>query len=42
LTLDEGLVLEEVAFGRCFDSQDQKMAMEAFLDKKEAPLFQGK
>ena len=42
LTLDEGLVLEEVAFGRCFDSQDQKIAMEAFLDKKEAPPFQGK
>jgi len=35
-------VLEEVAFGRLFDTEDQKNAMRHFLDKEETPSFQGK
>ncbi len=42
LTPEEGDVLEEVAFGRLFDTEDQKNAMRHFLDKEEAPPFQGK
>ncbi|HZK41798.1 MAG TPA: enoyl-CoA hydratase-related protein, partial [Clostridia bacterium] len=41
LTLTEGLTLEEVAFGRCFETQDQKKAMEAFVNKGEMPIFVG-
>lgn len=42
LTLAEGLTLEEVAFGRCFETEDQKQAMEAFLAKGAMPPFKGK
>ena len=42
MTPEEGDVLEEVAFGRLFDTEDQKNAMRHFLDKEEAPPFQGK
>ena len=42
LTLTEGLTLEEVSFGRCFDTQDQKKAMHAFLKKEATPVFEGK
>ncbi len=41
LTLTEGLTLEEVAFGRCFETEDQKKAMRAFLKKESIPEFQG-
>lgn len=41
LTLEEGLELEKVCFGRCFETKDQKRAMRAFLDKEELPAFEG-
>ena len=42
LTLREGLTLEEVAFGRCFETEDQKKAMKAFVEKKPMEGFTGK
>ncbi|NLA71360.1 MAG: enoyl-CoA hydratase, partial [Clostridiaceae bacterium] len=41
LTLEEGLACEEVCFGRCFQTKDQKNAMGAFLNKKPIPPFKG-
>ena len=41
LTLMEGLSLEQVCFGRCFETEDQKNAMVAFLKKEPIPEFQG-
>lgn len=37
--LDSGLSIEAEAFGRCFDSEDQKMAMAAFLAKQKPGPF---
>ncbi len=42
LTPEEGEVLEEVAFGRLFDTGDQKMAMQSFLNKEDVSPFLGK
>lgn len=41
LTLMEGLTLEEVSFGRCFETLDQKKAMRAFLSREQPPEFGG-
>ncbi|NLB27935.1 MAG: hypothetical protein GX819_03195 [Clostridiaceae bacterium] len=41
LTLMEGLALEESCFGRCFDTEDQKNAMSAFLKKEKIGGFKG-
>ncbi len=42
LTLTEGLTLEEVAFGRCFETEDQKKAMKAFINKEVVEDFEGR
>lgn len=42
LTLEEGLACEEVCFGRCFQTKDQKNAMGAFLNKEPLPPFEGR
>jgi enoyl-CoA hydratase len=41
LTLAEGLTLEEVCFGRCFETKDQKRAMTSFLNKEPIEEFEG-
>ena len=41
LDLDSGLALEQSLFSLCFDTQDQKEGMKAFLEKKK-PEFKGK
>jgi len=41
LPLDESLLLEQSLFALCFDSQDQKEGMAAFLERRK-PKFTGK
>ncbi len=41
LDLDSGLALEQSLFSLCFDTQDQKEGMKAFLEKRK-PEFKGK
>ena len=41
LDLDSGLALEQSLFGLCFDTEDQKEGMKAFLEKRK-PEFKGK
>jgi len=41
LTLAEGLILEQVCFGYCFETEDQKNAMSAFLKKEKVGGFKG-
>lgn len=40
--LDSALALESRLFARCFETQDQKNAMQAFADKGKADPFTGK
>ena len=40
--LPEDLDLEAASFGGCFATEDQKMAMEAFVTKTEKAPFTGK
>lgn len=40
LTLDKGLDYESECFGECFDSEDQKNAMKAFVEKQPFNDFQ--
>ncbi|MEW6069847.1 MAG: enoyl-CoA hydratase-related protein [Candidatus Thermoplasmatota archaeon] len=41
LGLEKGLELERLQFSKCFETQDSKEGLEAFLQKR-APKFQGK
>jgi len=41
LDLDKALLLERSLFAQCFDTEDQKEGMSAFIDKRE-PDFKGK
>lgn len=41
-SLEDGLGCESVAFGACFDSEDQKRAMKAFLNKEAFNDFQNR
>ena len=41
LDLDSGLLIEQTLFSLCFDTQDQKEGMKAFLEKRK-PEFKGK
>lgn len=40
--LEKGVRVESRLFAECFDTQDQKDAMEAFLEKRQGSGFQGK
>ena len=40
--IDEGVAIEEKLFGSCFESEDQRNGMAAFLNKEKAPAFQNK
>ncbi len=42
VTLSDGLAIETEQFSRCFDTDDQKNAMRAFVNKEKAPPFQGR
>ena len=42
LPMDEAIVLEEKLFGSCFDSEDQKEGMKAFLEKRKGVEFQNR
>lgn len=40
--MDKAIVVEEKAFGSCFETEDQKAGMEAFLNKSKVEGFQNK
>ena len=42
VTIDEAIVIEEKLFGSCFETEDQRNGMAAFLNKEKAPAFQNK
>ena len=42
LAMDEAVVVEEKAFGSCFESQDQQEGMDAFLEKRKHEPFTNK
>mgnify|MGYP001175059377 CR=1 FL=1 len=42
LTLEEALELESNWFSKCFNTQDQKNAMDAFVNKRKIDGFAGK
>lgn len=42
VSLGDGLEIEVEQFSRCFESDDQRNAMRAFVNKEQAPPFQGK
>ena len=42
VSIDEGVAIEEKLFGSCFESEDQRNGMAAFLNKEKAPAFQNK
>jgi len=41
LDLEKGLLIEQTLFAQCFDTEDQKEGMAAFIDKRD-PEFKGK
>lgn len=40
--MDEAIVIEEKLFGSCFETEDQKEGMKAFLEKRKVEGFQNK
>ena len=40
--MDQAIVIEEKAFGSCFETEDQKAGMEAFLNKTKVDGFKNK
>ena len=40
--MDQAIVVEEKAFGSCFESEDQRAGMEAFLNKTKVDGFKNK
>src|SRR5699024_7078247 len=40
--MDQAIVVEEKAFGSCFETEDQKAGMEAFLNKTKVDGFKNK
>ena len=42
VSIDEAIVIEEKLFGSCFETEDQRNGMNAFLNKEKAPAFQNK
>ena len=39
VSIDEGVAIEEVIFGKCFETHDQKEGMGAFLEKRKEKNF---
>ena len=39
LTLEQGKIVEEKAFGKCFETHDQREGMSAFLEKRKEKVF---
>ena len=37
--MDQAIVIEEKAFGSCFETEDQKEGMTAFLEKRKVEKF---
>ena len=37
--MDQAIVIEEKAFGDCFETEDQKEGMTAFLEKRKVEKF---
>lgn len=42
LNMDEAIILEEKLFGSCFETEDQKNGMKAFLEKRKIEIFENK
>lgn len=42
LDMDAAIVVEEKAFGACFETEDQREGMKAFLEKRKVESFQNK
>ena len=40
--MDRAVIIEEKLFGSCFETEDQRNGMAAFLNKEKAPAFQNK
>ena len=40
--MDKAIVIEEKLFGNCFESEDQKEGMAAFLEKRKVEGFKNK
>lgn len=40
--MDKAIVIEEKLFGSCFESEDQKEGMAAFLEKRKVEGFKNK
>ncbi len=41
-TMDEAIIIEEKLFGSCFETEDQKEGMKAFLEKRKIKEFKNK
>ena len=42
VNMDEAIVIEEKLFGSCFETQDQKNGMTAFVEKRKPEPFVNK
>ena len=40
--MDQAIVIEEKVFGDCFETEDQKEGMTAFLEKRKVDNFKNK
>ena len=42
LDMDQAIVLEEKLFGSCFETEDQREGMQAFLEKRKVEGFKNR